>query len=123
MESDEAEKFRELMENYYPDYGHDEECTEGCRLHWTWQDWGIPEEFNPLKIFITPYLQISRADSMKGSEQVVRGFAGFRPPEFDSLGNPNLMPKQGQNGTTVIVQNGQRAVGEVRKGWRGLMGK
>lgn len=107
MEADSADNYRELMEQEHPGYGET----------WSWKDFGIPEAYNPLKVFITPYLQISRADGMKGSEQVVRGFQAFQPQGIDAIGQPSLMPKS-TNGTTVIVQNGKAAVNEVRKGWQ-----
>jgi len=111
MEADGADEFRALLEAEYPGYGD----------KWHWKDFGIPENYNPLKVFITPYLQISRADGMKGSEQVVRGFQGFQPNEFEGIGQPSLMPKAGA-GPTVVIQNGVRELKEKR-GLRGLGGR
>lgn len=77
------------------------------RIPRTWQEAGMAPGHNPVRDFITPYSQFSRAESMKGSEQVVRGFQGFQPEGVEGIGEPNLAPKNRQS-PSVIVYNGVR---------------
>lgn len=89
-----------------------------------WMPWGVTANANPVGQIIQPYQQLSRAESMKGSEQVVRGFQGYKPPLVEGVNeSPNLTPRQsGPAGTTVVIQQVTR---EAKKGppkWGGLAG-
>jgi hypothetical protein len=119
------ENLRKALENTnegYSPFG-DTVLKVNIQELWRWEDYGIPETLNPVRDLIEPYSQFSRAESMKGSEQVVRGFAGFRPEgELNDQGEPNLMPKNTAQGTTVIVQNGMKEL-KQKKGLMGLGGR
>lgn len=129
--ADEADAWYEELEQAYPGYAspgehtHGQGCTgppgfKSCGK-WSWsQDFGVPERYNPLRGFCLPYLQASRAEAMKGSEQVVRGFAAASPfLGSEGVGeSPNLLPRQPQ-GTMVVIQNGMKEAKEKR-GLKGL---
>lgn len=83
------------------------ETLEEMHPETDWQDYGMPNSYNPVGNFVLPYSQFSRAESMKGSEQVVRGFQGFQPEGVEGIGEPNLAPKNRQS-PSVIVYNGVR---------------
>lgn len=89
------DKNRELLERAYPGYGTD----------WTWRDFGLTDEdHNPLRDYTNTYLQLSRSEAMKGSEQVVRGFQSNLHGDVEGVGvEPNLNPSATKNGTTVQV--------------------
>lgn len=126
----EAEDWYDELEKAYPGYTSPAEHTHGAEClglpgsrscgKWSWsQDFGIQERYNPLRGFCLPYLQASRAEAMKGSEQVVRGFASVQPLGSDGVGeSPNLLPRQPQ-GTMVVIQNGMKEAREKR-GLKGL---
>lgn len=121
MEADDVEQERAMLEKAYPGYDAEHkhvDCGDDCRV-WNWRDYGIPEEYNPLKVFIEPYLQISRAEGMKGSEQVVRGFNSQNQPMMEGLGTPSLQPRMGPS-PVVVIQNG---VKEVKRGPRLGLGR
>lgn len=84
-----------------------------------WQAWNVAADANPVKKFITPYSQFSRAEQMKGSEQVVRGFQSNTQPQMEGLGTPSLQPRMGPS-PVVVIQNG---VKEVKRGPRLGLGR
>jgi hypothetical protein len=89
---------RAALEKEFPGYGHKETCQPICTEHWTWRDFGVPDGWNPTLELITPYLQYSRAEAMKGSEQVVRSFQGARATDLEGVGlAPDLTPRQRQD--------------------------
>lgn len=105
--ADFMDKIRESLEGKYPGFG----------TTWDWTDYGIPNDFNPVREFVTPYSQFSRAEGMKGSEQVVRGFAGPQAiPMMEGVGQePNLLPRPTNNVPMVIIQNGAKEVKKARR--------
>lgn len=122
--------FEEAFPGYDPSHVH-ETCVKTPRAyrgmyawfwtcgHWNWHDFGIPEDGDPVGTFITPYLQISRAEGMKGSEQVTRGFMGNRPgPVIEGVGeSPNLYPQSTPGQAQVIIQNGVQDYKRAKKGF------
>lgn len=84
-----------------------------------WKDWNISPGANPVKNFIAPYSQFSRAEGMKGSEQVVRGFNSQNQPMMEGLGTPSLQPRMSPS-PVVVIQNG---VKEVKRGPRLGLGR
>jgi len=85
---------------------------------------GITDPQNPLDAFLGPYLELTRAISMKGSEQVVRSFGGWHKDDPEGVGlAPNLRPRgpqdMRQNGAIYLaVQGSTEAVKDANKGRR-----
>jgi hypothetical protein len=129
--ADYRDRQRKACETFYPGFDpahvHAAVCDIGGRLScnkWSWLDYGIPNEYNPVREFIAPYEQLSRAEGMKGSNQVALGFQTLQQQEAIDMGKtPSLTPRPGAGTPTVIINNGTRAVKEVRKGVLGLGGK
>lgn len=101
------EKMYESLERAFPGYGKD----------WTWQDFGIPERWNPTKELITPYFQLSRSEAMKGSEQVVRSFNAVRASEIEGAGiAPDLRPRAlPVNSPQTIINVAQQGRQEIKQ--------
>jgi hypothetical protein len=73
-----------------------EEEHDGFDTTWAWEDFGIPSNWNPTRELILPYLQLSRSEAMKGSEQVVRSFQATRAGTSGVDGSgaaPDLSPR------------------------------
>lgn len=86
-----------------------------------WDVWNISPNANPVGLMLEPYGQYSRADSLKGSEQVVRTANGNQQAGLQGMGNPNLLPNSPNGGPVIMIQNGMKEVKE-KKGLRGLGG-
>lgn len=100
------EKMRAALENTYGGYGRE----------WVWQDFGIPEGWNPTKELITPYFQLSRSEAMKGSEQVVRSFQASQQGEIEGVGvAPDLTPRQVRPTGQTIINIASRGIQEAKK--------
>ena len=91
---------------------------------WNWKMHGLSDEdHNPLRDYTSTYLQLSRADSMKGSEQTVRGFQAAHNLGVDIDGTqPNLTPSlpMSRNDRDVRIVVG--TANEAKRSWRGLRG-
>lgn len=100
------DKMFEALEKHYPGYG----------TTWTWQDFGIPERWNPTKELMTPYFQLSRSEGMKGSEQVVRSFQATRSSEIEGVGvAPDLSPRQLRPGGQTVINIAQQGIRDAKK--------
>lgn len=107
--ADYLEATREALEEIYP--GTD------------WKQFSLPTGFNPVRELVTPYAQYSRAEAMKGSEQVVRGFQGNKPSEMEGVGgSPNLLPRQNGGGSVVLIQNMAKEAKKSKSIVRGGLG-
>lgn len=122
------EKSRAALEKEHPGYEKEHEHAAACADEktpcgkWNWRDYGIPDGWNPVKDLITPYCQFSRAEAMKGSEQVVRSFQGSNDTSLEGVGlAPDLTPRQrkeqaGKPTSIVLVaQNGAAEIGAAKK--------
>lgn len=122
------EKWRQAIEDANPGYDpmhiHETACefrtgifgAESKCGKWNWKDWRNPEDYNPTHEFVTPYLQLSRAEAMKGSEQVVRSFQGGRPADIEGVGiAPDLAPKHHGPAPVTLVVAAQQGVNGAKK--------
>lgn len=120
------ERSRAALEKQYPGYDkehlHDLACQAAPCGKWNWRDFGIPDGWNPVKELITPYCQFSRAEAMKGSEQVVRSFQGARGSTMEGVGiAPDLTPRVSKEqpaspkSIVLVAQNGYHEVAQAKK--------
>lgn len=106
------DKEREAIQNsvpgYDPQHNHLPTCLDCGK--WSWRDYGIPEEWNPVGLLGTSYDQYSRAEAMKGSTQAVMMASGQNnKPTLDDATMPDLTPvNRPTPGNTVVIM-GQEA--------------
>lgn len=119
--SNELDKELALVQATVPGYDPAHKHSEPCRAtpcgFWCWNDYGFRDGWNLVEEYSNIYLQVSPSENMKRSNQTVQGFQGARPQEMEQIGTPNLAPRPSQNGTTVIIQNGQKVAQDAKKGW------
>ena len=113
-----------ILGEYDAAHTHGAACKDlGCQV-WNWRMYGLPDaDHNPLRNYCGTYLQLSRAEAMKGSEQTVRGFQAAHQMGVDIDGTqPNLTPSlpMSRNDRDVRIVVG--TANEAKKSWRGLRG-